>query len=93
MNEPLSPPEAKQIIREILERGSVTFSKHALREMADDELTTVDCVNILRAGVVEQPELENNSWRYRVHSSRIWVVAAFRSETEVVVVTAWREKR
>ena len=44
----------------------------------------------LRAGVVDRPELENGTWRYRVRGGRISVVVAFRSEDTLVVITAWR---
>ena len=90
--EPLSPPEAKRLIREILETGSVTFSKHAEEEMAKDNLTMVDVTNVLRGGVLDPAELENGSWRHRVRTPRIAVIVAFRSETELRVVTAWRFK-
>ena len=93
MVEPLDPPQAKRIIRQILVSGEVAFSRHALTEMKDDDLSNVDCVNVLRAGVVEPPEFENGSWRYRVRSASIWVVVAFRSETEMVIVTAWRVRK
>ena len=89
--EPLKPGEAKRVIRAILEGGAVSFSKHALEEMAEDGLTTVDCVNVLRGGVVEPAELEPGSWRYRVATGTICVVIAFRSDTALVVVTAWRK--
>ena len=90
--EPLSPPEARRLIQEILETGSVTFSKHAEEEMAKDNLTMVDVANVLRGGVLDPAELENGSWRYRVRTARIAVIVAFRSETELRVVTAWRFK-
>lgn len=80
----------KPLLRQILETGTVGFSDHALDEMRKDRLTTVDCVNVLRGGVVEQGELERGSWRYRVRTNVICVVVAFRSETHLVVVTAWR---
>lgn len=92
MREPLDRAEAKQRIREILRAGAVTFSAHALDELVKDRLTTVDCVNVLRGGVVEPAEWERGSWRYRVRTGRLHVVVAFRSETELHVVTAWREK-
>jgi len=63
---------------------------HALAEMRKDKLSTVDCTSVLRGGVVEPGELERGSWRYRVKTNTICVVMAFRSETELVVVTAWR---
>jgi len=92
MREPLSVPQAKRLVREILESERVTFSSHALREMADDDLTTQDCVNVLRAGIGEPPDYENRGWRYRFHGGWIWVVVAFRSQKELVVVTAWRNR-
>ena len=53
-------------------------------------MTTPDCANVLRAGVVEEPEFERGSWRYRVRTQRMYVVVAFRSENELSIVTAWR---
>jgi hypothetical protein len=92
LDEPLSPPVARRLIREIIENGSVSFSKHAEEEMAKDNLTMVDVTNVLRGGVVDPGEFENGSWRYRVGTARIAVIVAFRSETERRVVTAWRFK-
>lgn len=60
--------------------------------MAKDGLTAVDCVNVLRGGVVGQAELERGAWRYRVTTQRIAVVIVFRSESVLVVVTTWRFK-
>ena len=68
----------------------MAFSKHALEEMASDDLTAVDVAHVLRAGAVDPAELERGSWRCRVRTQRIEVVVAFRSETELIVVTAWR---
>lgn len=90
LREPLEPGGAKRLVRKIIQLGTVSFSKHALEEMTNDDLTTVDCVNVLRGGVVEPGELERGSWRYRVSTARMCVVVAFRSEEELVVVTAWR---
>ena len=90
LREPLEPGAAKRLIRKIIQLGTVSFSKHGLEEMARDDLTTVDCVNVLRGGVVEPGELERGSWRYRVSTARMRVVVAFRSDEELVVVTAWR---
>ena len=81
---------AKKQIRHILEQGRVAWSRHALDEMAKDKLTTVDVVNVLRGGIVRPGELERGSWRYRVLTSRMCAVVAFRSGEELVVVTAWR---
>lgn len=73
--------------------GSVVFSRHALEEMAKDNLTAIDCTNVLRGGVAEPGEFENGSWRYRLRTNQIFVVIAFRSEGKLVIVTAWRTKR
>lgn len=91
--EPLKPPDAKKLAREIVETGVVEVSGHAQEEMANDELQTTDCLNLLRAGVFNPPEHINGEWRYRVTTPRICVVIAFTSETRLRVVTAWRIKR
>ena len=89
----MNPARARQLIRNIVSTGAVSFTGHALEEIAKDDLTTVDCTNVLRAGVVEPAEFESGSWRYRVRTDRIYVVVTFRSETRLVVVTAWRLRR
>ena len=91
--EPLDQSKARRLIREILLKGSVTFSGHSQAELAKDDLSSVDAVNVLRGGIVDPPELQSGTWRYRVRTDRIAVVIAFRSESELVVVTAWRNKR
>jgi hypothetical protein len=96
LNEPLDPHAAKALILAILQSGGTVFSRHALHEMATDrfgEITRVDVVNVLRGGVVEPAELEKGTWRYRVRTAKIYVVVAFLSETELIVVTAWRTGR
>jgi hypothetical protein len=92
LNEPLSQKDARALIREILKEGEYSFSGHAEQEMENDQLTHVDCVNVLRGGVVDPGEFENGSWRYRVRTARITVVVAFRSKTKLRVVTAWRNR-
>ena len=93
LREPMNPARAKQLIRQILETGTVTYSTHARDELAEDDLTIQDAENVLRGGRVEAPRKERGSWRYRVRTARICVVIAFRSEHELVIVTAWRFKR
>ena len=88
--EPLSSERAKALIREILKSGNVSVTRHAEREMRSDDLTLVDCVNVLRGGWVESCELEKSTWRYRARTNRICVVVAFRSPSCLVIVTAWR---
>ena len=93
VGQPLQPPEAKALIRAILEAGGVRWGDHALKELAKDGLEVSDAINVLRGGVVREPEWENGEWRYHVETPRICVVVAFRSETVLRVVTAWRKKR
>ena len=89
----MSPPDARRLIRAILVAGEVVSSRHAADEMARDDLTLVDCINVLRGGIVEPAEWERGTWRYRVHARGTWGVVAFRSETRLAVVTAWRSMR
>ena len=89
LGEPFRPADAKRLIRGILQGGIFTYSRHAKDEMLKDAMTTLDCENVLRAGVVQAPELEKGTWRYRVETARMAVVIAFRSEIELVVITAW----
>lgn len=93
MEEPVAPEAARKLIRQILQGGRFTYTKHSKEEILADDLTTVDCENVLRGGVVRPGEYEGGSWRYRVETSRVTVVVAFRSEGELVVVTAWRVGR
>lgn len=91
--EPLDPPHAKKLIREILNKGVVTYSRpHAEEQMIKRRISTVDCVNVLRGGIVQNGEYENGSWRYRVCTPKMCVVARFESKSILEIVTAWREK-
>jgi Domain of unknown function (DUF4258) len=76
-----------------MENGTVRFSRHALEEMAKDDLETTDCLNLLRAGTYGPAEYINQEWRYRVGTSRICVVVTFESDTRLCVVTAWRNQK
>ena len=89
----VDPGTARKLLRGILVSGLVRLSDHAKTEMAKDQLTTQDALNVLRAGVVEPSELVHGSWRHRVRTNRLCVVVTLPSETEAVVVTAWRIRR
>ena len=89
--EPFEGGKAKKLIREILANGTLVISKHAEKEMLEDGLVRQDALNVLRGGLISEPAEEvGQTWRYRVRTRRIVVVVAFRSEKELVVVTAWR---
>lgn len=64
--EPFNPQNAKQ---RIVQEGVVSWSQHALDELAKDEMTTVDAVNILKGGFVEFSEEVRGTWRYRVKTA------------------------
>lgn len=94
MVEPLKPSEARKLIQHILKDGYVTYSRpHAIDRMKEREMDTSDCINILRGGKVREGEYENGSWRYRVETPKMAVVVTFVAEDELMIVTAWREKR
>ena len=92
MDEPLAPATARGLVRQILSTGSVRFSSHSLDEMDKDGLSEADCVNVLRGGFADPPDFIQGTWRYRMCTPRIVVVITFRSETQLMVVTAWRKK-
>ncbi len=95
MKEPLGKAEALKRIQEIRLKGSISFSRHAAKELAEDDLTTVDAINVLRCGkITEEAEENDGTYRYRVHTPRMCVVVAFvGAKLELTIVTAWRKKR
>jgi hypothetical protein len=75
-DEPLGPDAARRRIREILRAGRAIYSRHAKQKLLADDLTTVDCENVLRGGGFRPGEFEHGTWRYRVETIRIAVVVA-----------------
>ncbi|MGK0289725.1 MAG: hypothetical protein ACI86H_001171 [bacterium] len=91
MKQPLRSTKAKKLLREIIDAGIVTYSQpHALDRLKERLISMPDCLNVMRAGVVQEAELDNEAWRHRVSTNKIVVVVEFLSEDEVLVVTAWR---
>lgn len=73
--------------------NSVSFTKHALKQMKDRHLIAGDIMNVLRAGkIYGDPEFEQGTWRYRVETSKITVVFAFNTPDRIRIITAWRNK-
>ena len=88
----LNNNQARKLLSEILNTGTLYWSRHAETEMEKDNLTKNDVLNVLRGGHITDPgEYEKGSWRYRVLTAKICVVVAFNSESSVAVVTAWRK--
>jgi hypothetical protein len=56
MNQPLSAVDARALARQILATGKVTFTRHALAELAKDARTTVDAINVIRGGAYGEAE-------------------------------------
>jgi len=90
--EALTPDQATTLVRAIVRDGAVAWSSQALKKMRSCRLTTADCHNVLRRGVSDPGELVRRRRRYRIHTVRACVVVTFRSETELVVVSAWRKQ-
>ena len=72
--------------------ASFGFSGHAREEMKADNLNEIDVRNTLRGGIVSEGELINSTYRYRISTSRMAAMIAFRDTLIAVVVTAWRKK-
>ncbi len=91
MNQPFEKSAAKKLLRKILSDGFVTYSRpHAIERLEERNLSMVDCENVLRAGIVDEAEYENGSWRHKVRTQKIAVIIQFLSEEEILIVTAWR---
>lgn len=95
MSRQLPEEQARKLAVQILREGRTAFTKHCRREMADDALLETDIVNTIAGGLITEPgEISlRGGWRYRIRTRRITVVVEFRSDEEMVVVTAWREAR
>jgi DNA-binding transcriptional regulator YiaG len=61
LREPLSPNDARRLVRQALDAGAVAFSKHGREEMAKDGIDEQDVAGVLRGGVVEPAELEHGT--------------------------------
>jgi hypothetical protein len=58
----MKPGEARKLIRQILATGTVLYSQpHAVERLKKHHMTMVDCENVLRGGVVDEPENETAS--------------------------------
>lgn len=87
--------QARKLLSQILNQGTahkISFSKHCREELKNDNLTTVDVLNVLKAGLIKtEPEFEKGTYRYRVETERIVVVISFMQPDFIRCVTAWRK--
>lgn len=95
VSKPLSAGAVRRCMLEILKNGwEVGWTAHAKRELSNDQMTTVDAVNVLRCWRYMDPpeqDIKTGEWKYRIHTDMMGVVVKFRSETQLVVITAWRK--
>lgn len=93
----LGRTQAKKLLAEILNRSGsnkISFSKHCLEELKNDDLTTVDVFNVLKAGqIYKDPEFIDGAYRYRVETNNMLVVISFLSPDFIRCITAWRKKK
>jgi hypothetical protein len=78
----LNRHEARKLIAKIMTNSPecVRFSSHALRELANDSLTTTDALNVLKSPdskIHQEGEFANGSYRYRLETSILLIVVAF----------------
>jgi len=93
----LDKTQARKLISEIAThhpRG-ISFSCHALEELKNDDLTTVDILNVVKSSdsrILREPDFEKGSYRYVLETRRMSVVIAFNGKNSFTVVTAWRKR-
>lgn len=88
----LKPDEAKALFRDIVLNHDVSFTKHADVELDNDNMQTVDALNVLRAGEWFKTEFRHGEFRYTVGTPLMKVVVTPLSTTRLRVITGWREK-
>ena len=89
----LSSKDAENLIREILQYGSVVFSKHAREQMCSRGYDAQDVYHILKHGEVKKIEQNPEGQpKYHVHGEDIEghkgiVVTAIESAGRLIIVT------
>lgn len=87
--EPLNNHDARKLIRQIVQGGTVIFTVHAQTRMKERDIPESSVLHALKAGWVDGCDFECGSWRYRVMTVQITVVVAFDDETKAIVITTW----
>jgi hypothetical protein len=97
--ERLSRNEARKQITKILSQHpeNIRFSRHALVELKNDDLTLTDALNLLKSPASKihlEGEWENGNYRYRLETLNILVVVGFWQDgTGLNVITAWDKRK
>ena len=88
----LNRNHALRLVRTIRQSRNFVLPGHTGRRLRERNIDMVDVDNVLRTGRIDtEGRLEDGSWRYRVETDRMVVVVAFRSRSEMVIVTTWRK--
>lgn len=89
---PLTASQARELARGILKSGAIGFSKHARQRMKERNLSKVDIENVIRGGrILDPPEsTAQGFFKYRFETNSMVAVVLFRSESHLVVYTAFR---
>jgi hypothetical protein len=91
--------QARKLVSQIVKSSvsSLVFSRHALNELENDDLSTADAMNVLKspdAKILSDGELSNGTYRYRVETAYIMVVIAFSEDgKKIIIVTAWDKRK
>lgn len=95
----LSRNEARKHTLKIMNTypGNVLVSRHATEELANDNLTTTDVLNVLKspdARIHQDGDWKNGSYRYRIETSNLMVVVGFWKDGRGLnIVTAWDKRK
>lgn len=91
--------QARKLVSQIVksQASPLVFSKHALIELENDDLTTADALNVLKspdAKILNDGELSNGTYRYRIETAYILVVIAFSEDgKKIIIVTIWDKRK
>lgn len=92
-DEPLNEHDLDALTNGILDNGSVHFTDHVRDDkFPAEDLDELDCRNVLRNGWLDFSEYDEGSWTYRIRTSAIVVVGTLLSDTDFLVITAWRDR-
>jgi hypothetical protein len=92
-DEPLGEHDLDALTNDILDNGSVHFTDHVREDkFPAEDLDELDCRNVLRNGWLDFSEYDEGSWTYRIRTSAIVAVVMLLSKTDILVITAWRDR-
>ena len=102
MQEPFDRDTARAHVLAILEGpGMTVFSARVKKDLLENDMTSLDAVNVLRGGTMSAPVQTSAGWIYRATTRRMSVEFSFRgqahepvtSPNELVLVAARRTQR